>query len=116
VNEEQFENYLREFEPKKPRALSELAAPLNWRRLAAAIAIFFLGATSLWNVFHHQNRKKVDTKVFVEQMPVPASTISLTKLAVENPSDFEATLDARALKTLQRFDRADSSLRALARE
>ncbi len=39
-NDEQFENYLREFEPRKPRALEpkRQSAPDSWRRLCTRAA------------------------------------------------------------------------------
>ena len=110
------ENYLREFQPCAPRVLQPVGQSQNWRRLAAAIAIFFFGSISIWNTLHRPDRKTAAVKKVVEETPLAASTIPLTKLALENPSQFEAVLDTQASRTLQQFDRTDSALRALAKE
>ena len=115
---EQFEveNYLREFQPRTPKGLPLFGRSQNWRRLAAAIAIFFLGGASIWTAVHHANRKTAVVEKMGEETPLAVSSIPLTKLALENPSEFEAALDAQAPKTLQKFDRTDGALRALAKE
>jgi hypothetical protein len=112
----ELENYLREFHPRASKALPLAERPQNWRRLAAAIAIFLLGAASIWSAWRHTDRKAAVAKKVAEETPVAASTIPLTRLALENPSEFETRLDTQALKTLQKFDRTDSALRALAKE
>jgi hypothetical protein len=112
----ELENYLREFKPRAPRALPLIRPAQNWRRLAAAIAILLFGTASLWGVFHHAKHDVAVVRIVVEQPSLVASTIPLTKLAFENPREFESALDAQALKTLQKFDRTDSALRALAKE
>jgi hypothetical protein len=40
----------------------------------------------------------------------------LTRAALEHPDEFNAQMNAAAPRTLPRFDREDSSLRALSRE
>jgi hypothetical protein len=115
---EQFEleSYLREFQPRAPRALLPISQSQSWRRLAAAIAVLFLGSASIWSALHHTEHKTVVVREFAAEAPVAASTISLTKLALENPGKFEATLDVQALKFLQKFDQSDSALRVLAKD
>jgi hypothetical protein len=111
----ELENYLREFQPRAPRVLQPVSRSQNWRRLAAVIAIFFFGTISVWNALHRTDHKAAVVKI-VEETPQAASTIPLTKLALENPTQFEAALDTQASKTLQKFDRTDSALRALGKE
>jgi len=112
----EFESYLREFRPRTPKALPLEGPRQNWRRIAAAIAVFFLGAASLWSALHYRELKGPIVTMRAEEPPVAASAIPLTKLALEKPTEFEAALNLEASKTLNKFDRTDSALRALAKE
>jgi len=115
---EQFEleNYLREFNPRAPRALSPANQSQNCRRLAAAIAIFFLASASFWGAFRRAERNMAAVHVKITESPVTVSTIPLTKLALENPQEFETVISDASVRTLPKFTRPDSSLQALAKE
>jgi hypothetical protein len=122
-HDEQFEKYLSEFEPRRPRALPQPAIDrqTRLRRFAAAAAIgAFLGA-SVWFAWKEQAGQKAaniannGTVASREQTPRRAlSTVELTRLAVENPSGLDAALEAAQENRLPRFDRKDSVLRILA--
>jgi len=112
----ELENYLRGFRPRTPRPLLLASPAQTWRRLAAAIALLFLCTASLWKAFHHRNSNMPASALAGVETQSFSSTITLTKLALKDPSSFEAALDARISKTLQKFDQPDSALRALAKE
>ena len=112
MNEKQFENYLREFQPKKPRALTALrAVPTKWRRLAAAAAIVLVCGASLWTGLKEKQ---------VEKNSEPAGAwkirIVLTNRVLENPGSLEAALEEQTKGSLPRMDGQESTLRVLAKE
>jgi len=130
--DQQFENFLREFTPAQPRALPEQPETLHelrrlafvWqRRLAAAAGIAIAAAGSLWFV----SRRPESSQAKVLQ-PTPEqarihkphsgihATLMLTKLAVEDPAQFETVLTAASQNILPRFDGPNSSLRVLAKD
>lgn len=111
----ELENYLREFHPRMPKALPTAAHSQNWRRLAATIVLFISGSFSFWCLWH---RSTVAPGVHSanESASPRESTVSLTRLALEDPSEFSSRMDRRSLKTLQHFDQPDSALRALAKD
>ena len=124
-NDREFEKYLREFQPRRPRALPEEVIPKTvWtRRLAAAAAVMMAVGASLWLVGKKPAGQRAGSMTrnrpvaAVEQSPRRApSLLVLTRLAVENPSDLDATLEAAQENSLPRFDRKDSALRILAKE
>jgi len=124
-NDREFEKYLREFQPRKPRALPEEVIPKTvWtRRLAAAAAVMMAVGASLWLVGKKPAGQRAGS--MTRDRPVAAveqsqrrapSLLVLTRLAVENPSELDATLEAAQKNSLPRFDRKDSALRILAKE
>jgi hypothetical protein len=122
-HDEHFENYLSEFQPRRPRALPEpiIERQSRLRRIAAVAAIAAALGTSLWSARQDPAGQKAITvatnqSVAVkDQTPSRAlSTVELTRLAVENPSGLDAALEAAQENRLPRFDRKDSLLRILA--
>jgi hypothetical protein len=122
-HDEQFEKYLSEFEPRRPRALPEptIERQSRLRRIAAAAAIAAALGASLWSAWQDpagQNAVTVGTNRSVavkNETPIRAlSTMELTRLAVENPSGLDAALEVSQENHLPRFDRKDSVLRILA--
>jgi hypothetical protein len=112
VNDEKFEHYLREFEPKKPRALPKLeVVPVKWRRLAAAAAMVFVCGSCLWIGLKEKQ---------VEKNSKPPSAwkmrIVLTNRALQNPESLEASLEEQTKGSLPRLDGQESTLRVLAKE
>jgi len=123
--EEQFEEYLREFQPRRPRALPGPAIHRQvWpRRLAAAAAITI--ALGAWLCSVRQKPAGQEARNVTSNRPVvseqqrprrPLSIVVLTHLAVENPAGLDAALVAAQKNRLPRFDRKDSALRILGKE
>jgi hypothetical protein len=120
-----FEALLREFEPRRPRALP--AAEDAWRwwpRLAAAAALILaLGAASLWIGMRHSQTRNNDLQQPITNIPVaaasqhpPMSTLALTRAALENSPEFDKEINSRAQRDLPGFNRKESMLRVLAKE
>src|SRR5229473_4384363 len=90
---EQFEHYLREFQPLKPRAFPSQTRrlPELLRRLAAAAVVTVVLGTSLWFAMHPSERgnPEIVTKgaLAPEQKATRASLslLPLTRLAVADP-------------------------------
>jgi len=121
MNERQqyeLENYLREFRPCTPRRSLSESPFRNWRRLAAAAAIFSLASASIGGAFRHHDHNAESIRASAAKGPDPAtvSTIPLTKLALENPQKFEAIISDASLRILPKINRHDSSLQLLAKE
>src|SRR5258706_13730380 len=100
-NDEQFENYLREFEPRGPRALEPKRQPAldSWRRLAAAAGVMIALGTSLWLVLHSPPWQALQ-KVRVgtpRPVSVPLFIGSLTKPAAAHTAPLDAGLSAASL-------------------
>jgi hypothetical protein len=122
--DEHFEKYLSEFQPRRPRALPEPAIDrqIRLRRLAAAAAIAAALGASVWSGWKEQASQKAPVAAnsrSVTSRETPRRTLSimeLTRLAVENPTDLDAALEAAQENRLPRFDRQDSALHVLAME
>jgi hypothetical protein len=126
-HDEQFENFLREFEPCRPRALPDavhVEAPVWTRRLAAAAVLTVAAGASLWFLGRNSPRGQTAEVIATEQVTAPlapaarkiSSAWALTRLALEDPARLDASLDASGGSHLPRFDREDSVLRILAKE
>ncbi len=123
-NDQQFENYLREFEPRRPRALASQrgTAVTSWRRVAAAAAVMIVLGTSLWLALRSPSRQKPeivtkDSMAPVKKTaPVPLSLHALTDLAVMDPARLDAELAAASRRVLPDFRGDKSTLRVLAKE
>jgi hypothetical protein len=123
--DEQFEKYLGEFQPRRPRALPEPAIHRQvWlRRLsAAAVAAIALGA-SLWFVSKKSKRsggelgeKKTAAIRETKSTPQPLSLLPLRQLALENPDKLEDELTRASHRVLPDFRGDESTLRVLAKE
>jgi hypothetical protein len=123
--DEHFEKYLSEFQPRRPRALPEPAIDrqIRLRRLAAAAAIAAALGASVWSGWKEQASQKApdaaNNRSAASREQTPRRTLSimeLTRLAVENPTDLDAALEAAQENRLPRFDRRDSALHVLAME
>jgi len=112
----ELENYLHEFRPCTPRRPLSASPFPNWRRLAAAAAIFSLASASIGGTFRHREHNAESIRASAAKGPAPVSTIPLTKLALENPQKFEATISDASLRILPKINRHDSSLQLLAKE
>ena len=124
-DDEQFENYLREFQPRPPRALPDMftEGEMQWRRLAAAAAITIALVTSAWFAVERPAAKQdqvVERKASAERATEAAfvrlSIVPLTELAIDDPGRFDAALNTASRRVLPDFRGGDSTLRVLAKE
>ncbi len=120
-----FEEYLGQFEPRKPRALPlDAVSKRVWlRRLAAAATIATALGTSLWYVRKKNalNRGEFAAKTAIvtpdtKSAPQPMSLLPLTKLALEKPEQLDAELARASQRVLPDFRGSASTLRVLAKE
>jgi hypothetical protein len=123
--DERFEKYLGEFQPRRLRALPELAVhrQISLRRIAAAaVATIALGA-SLWFVGKKNKwsgdefgEKKTAAIQKAKSAPPLLSLLPLTQLALKNPEKLEAELTRASQRVLPDFRGSESTLRVLAKE
>ncbi|SRR6266851_94886 len=123
-SDRKFEEFLHEFQPRKPRALPlDAVSKQVWlRRFAAAATIAIALGTSLWHVRKKNALNKVefaktatvapDTK----SAPQPLALLPLTRLALRDPEQFDAQLTVASLRVLPDFRGSSSTLRVLAKE
>jgi hypothetical protein len=119
-NDRQFEDFLREFKPRRPRALpDDRAIGLHPRRLAAAaVLVVSLGSMS-WFAF--KNKRPTTPQLSSDQLtyrqggPPKLTLIQWTRLAEQDPKALETTLDEASRKSLPGFNDPNSSLRVLAK-
>lgn len=118
MNEERFENYLKEFEPRKPRTL-EVASP-KWRRLAAAAAVLLICGWGTWQALHTnqrtQNLQEI-TMGSLDGIQTPWRTRAvLTNQALESSEGFNAALEEDTKTRFSVFGQRDGALQVLAKE
>lgn len=123
-DEQKFEEFLRAFEPRRPRPLPLTTG--GWyhsRRLAAAAVVLMAIGASLWLSFRGSGTKFADQRPATTQDRRAApmelaltSSMSLTDAALEDRNQFDKQMNEISPRTLPRLDRADSTLRALAKE
>jgi hypothetical protein len=120
-----FENFLRDFHPRQPRALPEFPAekPWQWRRLAAAAIIAITCGGAVWfSAVRYRPSATTATRPATNGPPpasVPAAIFSraeLQRLALEDPAKFDALLFAVAPNSLPSFTEPTSLLRVLAQD
>jgi hypothetical protein len=116
-HDEQFENFLREFQPRRPRALpAPLAVKPIWlRRLVAAAVIAVSLGVSLWSLWRKSPPRKDLTAAKTTQA-LPLSLLPLTQLALEDPTRLDAVLTEASRHVLPSLRGSESTLRALAKE
>ena len=117
-----FENYLKQFEPRRPAALTQVRStwPLRVRRLAAAAVLVVCIGASIWMV--RQNPAPNDGSSKTTQFSAGGQTVSvlllmpLTRLALENPARSDAKLSEASRNMLPDFQKPHSTLRVLSME
>jgi len=124
-HDEQFEDFLREFQPRRPRALpAPLAAKPIWpQRLVAAAVIAVSLGVSLWSLWRKSPPRKdlaaaktTQALPDAKSAPAPLSLLPLTQLALENPARLDAVLTEASRHVLPSLRGSESTLRALAKE
>jgi hypothetical protein len=124
-DDRKFKEYLREFQPRKPRALPERSVQRRvwpWGLAAAATIAISLGA-SMWFVRgkHELNSGEVvarnSSSMAEAKSPVRAlALVPLTQLALQDPEQLDAQLTAASPAVLPDFRGSHSTLRVLAKE
>jgi hypothetical protein len=114
----QLENYLRQFQPRRPRPLPPVADRLTVRRVAAGLIVFAACVGSLWlaarSPIRETNRNGQARGAALNNAPFESR--ALLNLALEDPAEFDAALTAASRQMLPRFDGESSTLRVLAKE
>lgn len=124
-HDEQLESFLREFEPRRPRALPAIGvvAPARWRRLAAAAAMAMVIGSSVWLVLRKPSPPQAGSSapqtaslhLTISAAP-PLALLPLTRLALADPGRLDATLTEASRSVLPDLRRSDGTLRVLAKE
>jgi len=116
--DEQLESFLREFEPRRPRALPILRR--IWpRRLAAAAAIAVVLGGSLWLGGRHAALRGVHTVEKTDerdQARTQMNLLPLTRMALEDPAGLDRALSAASREMLPDLQGSESTLGVLAKE
>jgi hypothetical protein len=123
-NNERFQSYLREFEPRRPRTLPEASAPalLEWRRLAAAAALIVTVSGSVWFVARRAAPDQFNVRparTFGPETKLASRDLSvwrLNQIALSNSAGLDAELTEKSREVLPNFQGAASTLRVLAKE
>ena len=124
-HDEQFENFLREFQPRRPRALPAgfAAKPIWHRRLCAAGLITVTMGVSLWFLRQKSTSRRdlisVDNPQFLlyaKPAPEALSMFPLTQLALEDPARLDTVLTEASRHVLPSLQGSESTLRVLAKE
>jgi hypothetical protein len=120
--DERFESYLREFEPRRPRALGHVETRFEWRRLAAAAAVALVVGGSTWFAVHQarsrgSQRRAATVKGAKAQFAGERlSMLTMTQTALEDPARLDAELTEQSRQVLPDFRGKESTLRVLAKE
>ncbi len=122
--DEKFESFLREFQPRRPRALHAVGeAKFEWRRWAAAAAVMVAVGTSAWFAIHHRHSRETANVASNaagnanEKFRAPRlSLLSLTQMAFDDPRRLDRALTEESRRVLPDFRSARSTLRVLAKE
>ena len=116
--DEQLESFLREFEPRRPRALPSMRR--IWpRRLAAAAAIAVVLGGSLWLARRHAALRGVHTVQKTDeqdQARTQMDLLPLTRMALEDPAGLDRALSAASREMLPDLQGSESTLGVLAKE
>jgi hypothetical protein len=120
-NDERFESRLREFQPRRPRALPD--APqvgAARRRLAAAAVVALSLAAAVWFAVTPRPTRTPETpaeeSASTESVSVPLTSLSLTRLAAMSPEKLDGALNDASRHVLPDFRERDSALSVLAKE
>ncbi len=125
IDDEKFEAFLREFQPRPPAPLRMESRPgtFAFRRLLAAAVVILAASASWWLAARRPNRtQSPDVKSPTRSSPVPpamaepSSLLEWTRLAQQDPRQLDAVLDAASRKLLPGFQGNASALAPLAKD
>ena len=124
--DEEFEQFLRQFQPRKPAALphqSRRLAAWSRRFAVAAIIVLVCGSASFVRRFQRAVHRPSELRTAQEPTAsVPTAVAAqmtvgrLTQVALLNPDALETTLGDASRSLLPHVERSDSTLHALAKE
>ena len=122
--DEQFESYLREFEPRRPQGLpAAIEASFEWRRIAAAATVLVVAGGCTWFAVHprpsysrQSAAAKAGSDANAEFTVERLSILSLTQTALEDPARLDTALTEQSRRVLPDFRGKESTLRVLAKE
>jgi hypothetical protein len=123
-HDEQFENFLHEFKPRRPLELPGIGFPASTsrHRLAAAAALTIAVGASIWLVSRKATPRHPgsDTPGIASRVTAAAGQqlqlFPLTRLALTNQVQLDAVLTKASRKLLPDLRGNDSTLRVLAKE
>ena len=118
MRDEQLENFLREFQPRRLRALpgAQQVWLMRFAMAGAAIAIFLLGG-SLWFILKRAAEPRVDLVEKTQEQTQPRlALLPLTRLALEDPARMDQMLSVASRGMLPNMQGGDSTLGVLAKE
>jgi hypothetical protein len=122
-DDDELEKYLSEFRPRtvRPLGLPRPAAKAWGKQLAVAAMVLLCAGSGLWYVRRVRTMTPPALRTPTAQVENPPATgrpnpFSLTRLALENESQFEAQLEAESRQVLPSFQGEQSTLHVLAKE
>ncbi len=123
--DQDFEDYLREFRPRQPRALPEVPVEntSQWQRFAAAAILAIACGSSVWFAAsrYKQSPAQISSQPTTQSLAFPVTACSysraeLQRLALEDPAKFDAALFDAAQNSLPSFTQPSSLLSILAKD
>jgi len=120
--DQDFEEFLRGFEPRRPRPLPVTASEsFHWRRFVAAAVLLAIAGSLTWIAISRRARRPIDRSALIERRSreVPANQLSpleLTRIALDDSRKFDSEMDELAPQTLPCCEGPRSSLAPLAKE
>lgn len=124
-HDEEFENLLRQFQPRRPRPLPEVISERRIRRrVLLASALLVLVCAGVLHFTSRGSYPKGEQAVIKSESASPAPTNiadvmtagSLGNLGLTNPDDLDLKLTEASQHLLPHVERSDSMLHALAQE
>jgi hypothetical protein len=113
------DQFLNEFELRKPRALPSATSSVPaWRRVAAAAGVLVSFGVSMWLLLRNPAAPSAVSSAVANESEQHgrSSSIALVRLAFGDPARFDAELAEASRKSLPNFQRADSALQVLTKE
>jgi hypothetical protein len=120
-----FESFLRDFQPRRPRALPapQTTASTRMRRLAAGFALAAVFGCSIWFLFRGSPPNQTANAIPTEGTATTERTgehlpalVPLTGLAIQDLVRLDAALTRASRSVLPDLQRKDSTLHLLAKE
>lgn len=121
-NDGQFEGYLREFRPRRPGVLPTVAPSRTRQQLAiAACAALVIGA--VWLGLKSEFGTRVGLAITTatphpptNDLPAQVSAVRAVSLSLENPKEFDASLDEVSRRVLPDVEWSGGALYKLGRQ